>query len=50
MADVLTDKRTSSNRELRMDMRTLYLAQKTELIGELTAALSSVITRFDTAE
>src|SRR4029077_14976065 len=41
MADVLTDKRTSSNREVRMDMRTLYLAQKTELIGELTRVMAN---------
>jgi two-component system, cell cycle sensor histidine kinase and response regulator CckA len=41
MADLLTNKPTSGNPELRTDLRTLLLAQKTELIGELTRAMAN---------
>jgi two-component system cell cycle sensor histidine kinase/response regulator CckA len=41
MSDLLTNKPASGNPELRTDLRTLLLAQKTELIGELTRAMAN---------
>ena len=41
MSDLLTSKPTSVHRELHADLRTLLLAQKTELISELTRATAN---------
>jgi two-component system, cell cycle sensor histidine kinase and response regulator CckA len=41
MAELLTGNSTSRNSELRADLRTLLLAQKTELIAELTQATAN---------
>ncbi len=41
MPDVQTSSWVGANSESRLDLRTLLLAQKTELIGELTRAIAN---------